>query len=131
VAAIATLSLPTGEDDLTSDEFDPEFILTIGRDLFGPVSAGAQFSAAWPTEGDERVFLWGGTFVLGASFCERFGTFVEVAYEIPEEGDEPVVFHHGYTMMVGDNLQFDIHGGTGLNDVAPDFFLGGGLSFRL
>lgn len=131
VAAIATLSLPTGEDDLTSDAYDPDFILTLGRDLGRFFSVGTQLSAGWPTEGDDRTFLWGGTFVVGASFCERWGTFVEVAYEVPEEGEEPVVFHYGYTMMIGDNFQLDIHGGTGLNDAAPDFFLGGGLSLRL
>ena len=59
VAAIATFSLPTGDDQHTSDEVDPVFILATGRDLGNGWSLGGQFIAAWPSAGDDRELVWG------------------------------------------------------------------------
>jgi hypothetical protein len=37
---------------------------------------------------------------------------------------------HGFTVLVGDKVQWDIRAGVGLNEAADDFFTGTGLSVR-
>lgn len=128
LAAIATLSLPTGEDELTSDAVDPEFILVASRDLNKSLSVGVQFTAAGPTNNDDRDFEWGGTLVFGKSINQRWGGFAELAAIVPESGTAPILAHHGYTYQPRSNLQIDVHGGIGLSSSAPDFFVGGGFS---
>ncbi len=127
LASIVTLSLPTGNDEFSSDDFDPELILTAGKDLTGSWSIGGQVMAAAPTANNDRSILWGGTLVLGTSLSERWGAFAEVAATLPETGSAIVVFHNGYTYLARPNLQLDVHGGAGLSSSAPDFFIGGGF----
>jgi hypothetical protein len=130
MATIISLSLPTGEDPFGSDEFDPELIQTLGRELSGPWSIGSQLMVSWPSEEGDRVFLWGGTIVIGTSVSELWGAFIEVAFTVPETGTTAVLLHNGYTYLYMSGLQFDLHGGIGLSDSAPDLFLGSGISLR-
>ena len=56
--------------------------------------------------------------------------FLEVAVEVPEEGDAPVVVHGGTTFLITPRAQFDVHVGVGVSDTAPDYFAGAGFSVR-
>ena len=80
--------------------------------------------------GDDRFFSWGGTAVMSTVFGSATGMFLELAAAVPEEGDSSVIFHHGWTFLLADLAQLDVHGGAGLTDAAPDLFLGAGFSFR-
>ena len=114
---IAAVSLPIGEEELTSDSVDPEFILITGRDLSSRVSVGAQGMLMY--DGVEDVWQYGGTLVLGAALSERAGTFVEAMVIDQRANSVLVVFHHGYTYLLTPTLQLDVHAGLG-------FFEGGG-----
>lgn len=39
-------------------------------------------------------------------------------------------FNGGFTYLVNNDMQWDIRGGTGLNDTADDYFVGTGVSIR-
>ena len=130
VGVIATTSLPTGDDQFTTDEADPDVILTAGGDIGHGWSLGTQVSSAWPTVGDDREQIWAATMVCGIPIGDATGVFVEVATEIPEAGEAPTVIHTGYTRQFGTGMQFDLHAGAGLNDSSPDFFFGAGFSAR-
>lgn len=132
LAGIVTASMPTGDEEFTSDEWDPGVILAAGRDLNDKWSLGSQLFAESVSGLEERVFFWGGTVVIGRSLGMQSttGAFLELAATIPEEGDESVSIHHGYTHLLTETLQLDIHGGTGLTDSASDLFLGAGMSYR-
>jgi hypothetical protein len=58
------------------------------------------------------------------------GAFIEIAASFPEAGDAAVLVHHGYTYLLAPLVQIDLHGGAGLTDTAPDFFVGAGFSVR-
>jgi hypothetical protein len=40
------------------------------------------------------------------------------------------VANGGFTLLMNENTQLDLRVGAGLNNEAPDFFAGAGLSFR-
>jgi len=130
VGLIATLSLPTGDDDFTSDGVEPSVILTAGTQLTESISLASQIEGAYNTAGDDRDLDFAATVVLGFPINSRLGGFAELAAAAPQEGDEELLFHAGLLVALGADLQLDIHGGLGLTDGAPDSFYGIGLSFR-
>lgn len=127
---IGTVSLPLGDQALTSDEIDPDLIVTAGRDLSEQWSLGGQLGVGQETSGADHETVLSATLVLGRALGERGGLFLEIAAEDREEGDTAVLFHHGYTYLVTPNFQWDVHAGVGLNDEAPDFLIGLGFSWR-
>lgn len=131
LAVIATTTVPIGDDQFSSDEFDPSLIFTAGRAIDETFSVGGQIVAALPTVGSDRELEWGLTWVIGAALAPQTGGFVELAATIPEEGTSAVVGHTGIVHQVTDRLQIDIHGGIGLSDTAPDAFIGAGVSALL
>ena len=128
LGAIATISIPVGDDAFSTNSVDPELILTAGRDLSAWSSLGGQVQAA--RDGSANVWTLGGTVVLGFVLGDRVGTFVEIASSAPENSASATILHHGYTLLAGRNVQFDVHGGLGLTDAAPDYLVGAGLSVR-
>ncbi|UCG51114.1 MAG: transporter [Candidatus Latescibacterota bacterium] len=133
IASIVSVSIPNKGAEFSSDDWDPELIVAVGRDLIADWSLGSQVSAVWTTSDGDREFVGGGTVVLGTSFGGRSvtGVFVEVAAVLPEEGTAPVFLHHGYTHLLAETLQLDLHGGFGLTGSAPDLFIGAGMSIRM
>ena len=128
LGAIATISIPVGDDAFSTNSVDPELILMAGRELSAWSSLGGQVQAA--RDGSRNVWTLGGTVVLGLMLADRVGTFVEVASSAPENRSSATILHHGYTFLVGRAVQFDVHGGLGLTDDAPDYLVGAGLSVR-
>lgn len=125
---IATVSLPVGDDALSTDSVDPELILTAGRALSPRSSLGGQVLAA--RDGSLDTWTVGGTLVVGLAFAERLGMFFEVASSAPEDGESETILHHGYTFLLTSNVQLDAHAGLGLTVAAPDFLVGAGLTVR-
>jgi hypothetical protein len=79
---------------------------------------------------DDHEFVLGATAVSGTSINEEWSTFFEITVEFSEDSSAPLIAHHGYTILLGDLHQLDLHAGLGLSDAAPDFFAGGGFSVR-
>jgi outer membrane putative beta-barrel porin/alpha-amylase len=124
-AVIPAVSLPTGGDLVTSDSVDPEIVLTWSRDLGEVWSLGGIVGHARSDDGATTF----PTVSLARSLGERTGTFLEWAAELVD-GEDSHLIHHGYTFALGPNAQLDLHGGGGLTDSAPDFFIGAGFAFR-
>jgi len=127
VAAVVSISLPTGQSDLSSDSVDPELILTTGGNVGEILSAGAQIAVC---RDDEDVSV-SSAIAVGASLAENIGTFLEIGAFGLDEESAAFILHHGYTFSVGDLMQLDVHGGIGLSDKAPDVFFGIGWCTRL
>ena len=128
--AIAMVSIPTGDDAFTSDEFDPEMTLAASKAIGPSVSLLAQVGGAFQSGGGDgdREFVWslagGSTTVLGS-----IGVFAEVGVESYGDGNTPVYLHTGFTFPLGRMAQFDVHGAIGLSDAASDTFVGAGFAF--
>ena len=73
-----------------------------------PLSLAGQVSAGLRSTEDGRTLEWGLT-IVSATSLGSVGIFVEFRIDIPEEGTAPLFVHTGFTLPVGDRLQFDIH----------------------
>ena len=136
-ALMGHLSLPTGDDDFSSDEADPSFRFAFSHTLNETFSFGYNLGAAWETEegesGNEHtlgVFQY--TAVLGISVTDELGAFVEFYGDIPTSADGGPAnsFDGGFTYLLADNLQLDVAAGVGLSEDAEDWFVGAGVSYR-
>jgi hypothetical protein len=130
LALILETTVPTGEDGFTSDAWDPAAILVAGIDLSDSMSFGTQVGMSWESQDDDREALWQATAVVGVGLAETVGTFFEAAAYDTYDDDAAVLLHHGSTWEVRPLLQLDIHVAAGLNDAAPDWSLGAGVSSR-
>jgi hypothetical protein len=132
LATLISVSVPTGDAGFSSEDWDPAVIVVSGRDLGRAWSLGSQVFVESVTDAGDRALFWGGTLVLASSLGTQSatGAFLELAATIPERGDASVSIHHGYTHLLTETLQLDIHGGAGLTDPAPELFVGAGVSLR-
>ena len=126
---IGSLLVPLGDDQFTSDGFDPSIALIASKPLNQRLSLAAQILGAWATAGDDRHLNWTGTVVMGTPIGETMGAFAEIRADAPEIGEERYLAHFGLLKSLNDRIQVDIHGGFGLSDSAPDSFLGFGVAY--
>ena len=132
MAILGGITLPVGDEDLTSDEYDPSVRLAFAHTLTERLGLSYNLGAERFTEGDTFTrYLY--TVALGAGFTERLGGFLELFGEEPESGapgGSQVSLDGGVTYLVRPNLQLDAYAGAGITDDAPDWIAGLGLSIR-
>ncbi len=124
LAFFAGLSLPVGTDDFSSDTVDPSlgafWSYNSGLDWFGTVlisesdndvSIGNAIGISLPIEAETSAYV------------EYFGNYGS------DSGSEHYL-NGGFAYLARTDLQFDLHGGVGLNGRAADFFVGFGTAYR-
>ena len=47
-----------------------------------------------------------------------------------QHGGPEHLYHYGFTYLIHEDMQFDVHYGLGLNNNAPESFVAEGVSFR-
>lgn len=137
MAVIAGVSIPAGDDEVTSDGFDPialfAFSNTISDRIGLGYNAGVVFESTNSENGD-RTTLSSLVFSIASGFTltDKLATFVEVFGSTPASasGSSSMSFSTGLMWLVLPNLQLDMSGGAGLNEGANDWFVGIGLSVR-
>jgi hypothetical protein len=132
VAVLLSSSVPTGDDEIGSPEWQPEARLALGWMLSDLWSLGA--NAGWGRpDGEEGRFDQAlGSVALGRALGERLGMFLELYGFAPAAPDQDAaaVFDGGLTLAFGPDAQLDIRAGAGLTDVAPDWLFGLGFARR-
>jgi hypothetical protein len=125
-------SVPTGDDEIGSPEWQPEARLALGWTLSDLWSLGANAGWGRPDGGDERFDQALGSVALGRALGERLGMFLELYGFAPAAPDQDAaaVFDGGLTLAFGPDAQLDIRAGAGLTDVAPDWLFGLGFARR-
>lgn len=138
VALLVTSTVPVGDDDTTSDAWDPSFRFNFDHDLSENLGLGVNLGAEWQTvrsdagvEDTATRFVY--TAALGRALDEARGVFVEIfgseSIDGPDSGAE-VSLDGGLTWLLRPNLQLDVAAGVGLTDAADDWFVGAGVSVR-
>lgn len=136
-ALLVGVSIPAGDDELSSDRFDPAVRLSFAHTLTERLGLGYNLGMEWSSEPGERgvrethsrlVY----TVALGAPVSERLGAFVEVfgAEPVDAPGGSEVSLDGGFTYLLRPNLQLDLFAGAGLNEGTPDWLAGAGVSYR-
>jgi hypothetical protein len=137
IALLLGTSVPVGDDDFTSDRYDPSFRLSFAHTLSDRLSLGYNLGMEWETgiaDAGRRSTLssYLYTVALGIGVSDRVGAFLELYGDVPGSapGSTAHSFDGGFTFLVRDHLQVDLAGGVGLSDAADDWFVGVGLSVR-
>jgi hypothetical protein len=120
-----------GIDDVSGDTAF-ELIFAWSRDLDDRWSLGGIAGPVWDEMDGEGEDVVVATVALGTSVNDRIGAFLEWAAEFASrsDGDDTHLAHHGYTLAMGPRAQLDLHGGVGLTDESPDWFLGAGFAVK-
>lgn len=136
MAAIVQTTVPLGDDDTTSDKFDPKFLLAATHILSEEFSLTYNLGLGWATTEKANGSLTTGssglyTLLLGYSATEQLSLFAELYGQIGLSADDsPFLFDCGLAYLLNDNSQLDFSAGAGLNSEAEDFFVSLGYSFR-
>lgn len=131
IALLVGTTVPVGDDDFSSDEFDPTVRLAFDHDFSDTLSLGWNLGWSRDSYNDQDLGLYSASF--GIAVDDRWGTFYEVfgTIALGGDGDDVHSADTGITLMLNEDLQADVWAGLGINDAAPDTFAGIGLSWRI
>ncbi len=134
-AIILQMSLPTGADAFSADEVLPGVNYLYAWDLNEDWSLGGStgLNAATDDETTDTYSEFSQSITVGHSWTDRVGSYVEwyVLSPVSADTNRPEnYFNGGFTLLINNDVQWDIRAGLGLNEAADDFFAGTGLSFR-
>ena len=124
VAVFVGTSLPVGDDEYTSDEFDPTF------GVFWSFDASLSwFGTVLVSESDDD---WSLSNAVGinlpinadtGSYLEYYSTFTD--------GSGPEHYlNGGFTYLPRHDMQLDVYAGAGLNSRATDLYVGMGIAYQ-
>jgi hypothetical protein len=130
VAAVFSLSFPTGAKALSSHGYDPSFNLPWSRSLSKNWTAAGMLSVYAPTENGSHRVYGESTFLLDRQLTAPWDAFVEYAGDFPQGGGPRHLLHFGPAYKITAKQQVDLHVGVGLSRAAVDHFVGVGYSFR-
>lgn len=129
VAFIGHITLPyVGNEEFRPEFIAPDFRFSASHTLADNLSLGYNLGLEW--NGTSALSTGIYTLVLGADIFSDVGMFVELFGEFPELGSSAHNLHSGFTWSPLSDLQFDTSLALGLNEAAPDYIAGAGISFR-
>lgn len=127
IGLFAAITLPVGDDELSSNEVDPAVGLFWAHDgrlsLFGTVQLSE-------TDNDTTLSNAVGINLPMAELCLNCSGFVEYVGAFPDGSGPQHILNGGVSWLRSNNLVFDVYLGLGLNDRAGDGFLGFGAAYR-
>lgn len=135
MALIPQMFVPTGHSSFTSDKAQPglNWIYAWEVNDFISTAGSTQFNNVLDDGTGETFTEWAQSWTVAYSLSEKLGAYTEFFALFPNGADTALpqyVFNGGFTVLLSDDVQWDIRGGVGLNDAAPDYFIGTGLSVR-
>lgn len=132
LGVILETSLPTGADELSSDDVDPAVKWLWSYDLTDRLAVAGNLNFAVPTSEHGRYFETSASLTLAASLTDRLGSYVEYFGFYPSDRGQSDAHYlnGGFTFLITNNLQADIRVGMGLNEEADDLFSGIGMAWR-
>jgi len=133
LAIIGEVGLPTGDSDLTTDHLQPGAILAASWDLPSEIAIGLNAGATSADDGAGDNFSeYSASAALGFPITGDLSGFVEYygLYRSGGGGGSEHVVDGGLTYLITPDVQLDVRVGAGLNDRAPDWLVGAGLSVR-
>ena len=129
LAFLGHLSLPyLANEDLANEYIAPDFRIAGTKTLSQDISMGFNFGGEWDGDTPRPHFFY--SYVLGAGFGDKIGLFAEIYGYINEKAKPDHRFDTGITFLVNPAFQLDFSAGLGINAIAPDYFISGGLSYR-
>jgi hypothetical protein len=134
-ALILQMSVPTGSSAFTADEVLPGFNFLYGWDINDYWSTGGstQLNRAVDDGTADSYVEFAQSWTVGRGWTDRVSSYTEWYVLAPCSADTNPTenyFNGGFTVLLSDDVQWDIRAGVGLNGAADDYFVGSGLSIR-
>jgi hypothetical protein len=130
LSVLGEVSLPTGSRVLSSKGYDPALGLLWNYALDDQDSVSGTVQTASISDGGHRAEETSLAVDFSRAFDSHWGGFVEF-YAARDAGSSVAnTFDGGITYLVGNDLQFDVNAGIGLNANADDRFIGAGAAWR-
>lgn len=107
----------------------PEFLIPCSIDLTDKLGIAFQYGLTWDGLIPNPTTSY--TFAISCGITDKLGAYLEPYGFLTTNGDELHLINGGFTYLVNDNIQLDLTGGVGLNEIAPDNFINAGASFLL
>jgi outer membrane putative beta-barrel porin/alpha-amylase len=132
IALLLATTVPVGDDELTSDEWQPEAKLALSWDLTPRLSLASNLNYAYPADGPDRFHQLAASLTAGLSLTDRVGLYLE-GFGFSKEsadGSSTSYVNSGLTFLLSNDLQLDVRAGAGLDDPHPNWFAGLGAAVR-
>lgn len=129
---LTNLSIPVGTDSKSAGDVVPDVRLAYGWSLSEKIRLYGVGILASGIHDSGRFAQASASTGLSFALTDRVGAFVEY-YGIYPGGEDEDCAHNadgGFTILLNDDCQLDFSAGVGLNEQAPDYFVGMGISFR-
>jgi len=124
-AILAHVTLPVGGEEVRPPEPIYDFRFSLAHTLSDNLALGYNVGGEYDPFTDEFTGLY--TLSLGIGLTDTFGVFGEFFGDFGSSHE----FDAGLTYLITDLIQYDLSGGFGLTDEAPDFFISTGITIRL
>jgi hypothetical protein len=132
LGVIVGLTAPTGSNDVSAADVDPEVVLLWAYDVNDWLAIAGNAGIGNPSDEGHRFVQGKASLSFAFTLSDRVGAYAEYfgLYPNAEHSDAAHSINGGVTYLVHDNLQLDARIGAGLNEEADDFFAGVGLAVR-
>lgn len=135
MAIIPQMFVPTGSRGFTNDEFLPGLNWIYAWDINDSIStAGStQFNRVIDDLTADEYTEWAQSWTVAYSLTDKLGAYTEWFALFPHNSNTAKPEHYfngGFTILLSNDIQWDIRVGTGLNKSADDYFVGSGISIR-
>jgi hypothetical protein len=127
VAIISTFKLPVGDENYRPKHVQPLILLAASKGISSNASILMNWGYSW-AEGDPTNHF---VLCLSQGVSDVLSIYLEAARDKPEDQKAAYIADAGLLWLLKNNLQIDLAAGRQLNDLATDFFITTGLSFRL
>ncbi|WP_230401597.1 transporter [Hanstruepera ponticola] len=129
ISLIGHVFLPlTASTDYRPETTGVDFRFSLAHTLSEKSSLGYNLGMAWGNDSPEASYIY--TIAYGYSISEKFGAYVELYGDLPEDSQANHLWDAGLTYLVSNDLQLDMSFGTSITE-GQDLLLSAGLSFRL
>lgn len=126
---IGHLTIPSlASQDKKSLYYAPSFRFNMQHTISKKSTLSYNLGSEWDGITPEPTFIY--TLASGFSLSDRFGSYIEIYGFAPQKQAASHSWDAGFTYLINNNVQLDVHGGTAITDNAPDYFIGCGISFR-
>jgi hypothetical protein len=130
IAAVVSLSFPTGAHAISSHGYDPSFQMPWSHPLSANWTAAGMLSVYVPTQNGSHRVVGESTFLLDRQLTKAWDAFIEYAGDFPQAGEPRHLLHFGTAYKITPRQQLDLHAGIGLSAATAHHFVGIGYSFR-
>ena len=129
VSLIGHIFLPfTASTDYRPETTGVDFRFSLSHTLSEKSSLGYNLGMAWGNDSPEASYIY--TLAYGYSISNRFGAYVELYGDLPEDNIANHYWDAGITYLVSNDFQLDMSFGTSITE-GQDLLLSAGASFRL